>query len=55
MAQVKHGIRLQCSNCNQINYLTKKNAKNVTEKLELNKYCNNCHSTQIHKEIKAKK
>ena len=52
---IKRGIRLQCTTCNHINYLTRKNAKNTTEKLELNKFCNNCRSVQSHIEIKAKK
>lgn len=52
---IKRGIRLQCSECKHINYLTKKNAKNTPEKLELNKYCNTCKVSTVHNEIKAKK
>ena len=52
---VKRGIRMQCSECKEINYLTKKNPKNVTEKLTLNKYCSRCQQATAHNEIKAKK
>lgn len=52
---IKRGIRLQCSDCKEINYLTKKNAKNTTEKLELHKYCSRCRQATNHVEIKAKK
>lgn len=52
---VKHGIRMQCSDCKNINYLTKKNAKNNPEKMTLNKFCNTCRKSTSHVEIKAKK
>lgn len=52
---IKRGIRLQCEECKEINYLTKKNAKNNPEKMELNKYCNKCRSSKLHIEIKSKK
>ena len=52
---IKRGIRMQCSECKNINYLTKKNAKNNPDKLELRKYCNNCQKATVHNEIKAKK
>lgn len=51
---VKKSIRLECSECNEINYLTFKNAKKHPEKLELNKYCSRCQSTKKHKETKKK-
>ncbi|MDE5599739.1 MAG: 50S ribosomal protein L33 [Ureaplasma sp.] len=52
---IKRGIRLQCTDCKNINYLTRKNAKNNPEKLELNKFCNTCRSSTNHVEIKSKK
>lgn len=52
---IKRGIRLQCSDCKEINYLTKKNSKNTPDKLELSKYCNKCRQSTNHIEIKAKK
>lgn len=51
---VKRSVRLECSTCNEINYLTFKNSKKHPEKLELNKFCNRCRKTNIHKETKKK-
>ncbi|MDQ0514211.1 large subunit ribosomal protein L33 [Mycoplasmoides fastidiosum] len=51
---IKRSIRLQCSDCKEINYLTKKNSKKHPEKLELNKYCNRCKHAVVHKETKRK-
>lgn len=51
---VKRGIRLECSECKEINYLTKKNSKKNPEKLELNKFCNRCRVVRVHKETKRK-
>ncbi|MDE6473207.1 MAG: 50S ribosomal protein L33 [Ureaplasma sp.] len=52
---IKRGIRLQCSDCKNINYLSRKNAKNNPDKLELNKFCNTCRASTNHIEIKSKK
>lgn len=51
---VKRHIRLECSICNSINYLTFKNSKKVIKKLELKKYCPKCKKATIHKETKKK-
>lgn len=51
---VKRSVRLECSSCNEINYLTFKNSKKHPEKLELNKYCSRCQKAQPHKETKKK-
>lgn len=54
-------ITLECTKCktnlNQrkigINrYITMKNRKNNTNRLELNKFCTYCNSHTLHKEIK---
>lgn len=50
----KRQVRLECSECKHINYLTFKNAKNVTEKLSLKKFCNNCRKVTTHTETKKK-
>lgn len=50
----KNSIQLQCQECKNINYLTNKNLKKNPEKLELNKYCNTCQKTTVHKEMKKK-
>ncbi|WP_391591642.1 LSU ribosomal protein L33p [[Mycoplasma] cavipharyngis] len=51
---IKRSIRLKCSDCQEINYLTKKNSKKHPDKLELNKYCKRCQKTSVHKETKRK-
>jgi large subunit ribosomal protein L33 len=43
---------LKCSECANLNYTTKKNARNTTDKLELKKYCKTCRKTTVHKENK---
>ena len=54
-------ITLECTECrSNLNkrstgisrYLTQKNRRNNPERLELKKYCPNCNTTTIHKEIK---
>jgi len=44
-------VKLQCSECKQINYFTNK-SRNVEGKLELKKYCKNCRKHTLHKEAK---
>ncbi|MDR0341312.1 MAG: 50S ribosomal protein L33 [Mycoplasmataceae bacterium] len=50
----KHRVRLACTECKHINYLTQRNVKTAPEKLELKKFCNNCKKITLHKESKAK-
>ena len=45
-------IALQCTECKRKNYTTYKNRKNITGKLEKNKYCPFCKKHTIHKETK---
>ncbi|MBQ1832227.1 MAG: 50S ribosomal protein L33 [Treponema sp.] len=47
-------IALQCGDCKRKNYTTYKNRKNITGKLEKNKYCPFCHKSTLHKETKVK-
>ena len=47
-------IALQCTDCKRKNYTTTKNRKNITGKLEMNKYCPFCLKEVLHKETKAK-
>ena len=47
-------IALQCPDCKHKNYTTYKNRKNITGKLEKNKYCPFCRKQTTHKETKAK-
>ncbi len=50
----KKNVRLECSECKHINYLTRRNPKTTPEKLQQRKYCKYCRGTTIHKETKAK-
>jgi large subunit ribosomal protein L33 len=55
MAQGKFNeklIRLKCSDCNRVNYFTRKNKKTVERKLEFKKFCHWCRKHTVHKETK---
>jgi len=45
---------LKCTECGEENYLTEKNKKTTTERLELMKFCPKCRKQTLHKE-KTKK
>lgn len=45
-------ITLKCTECGEENYITSKNKKHNTERLEQNKYCSRCKKTTVHKEKK---
>ena len=47
-------IALQCTDCKRKNYTTTKKRKNITGKLEKNKYGPFCRKEVLHKETKAK-
>ncbi|MBD3238274.1 MAG: 50S ribosomal protein L33 [Candidatus Moranbacteria bacterium] len=45
-------VKLKCNKCGKIGYTTRKNKKKLKIKLELNKFCQDCHTHTQHKEIK---
>lgn len=45
-------VTLACTECKQRNYVSSKNKKNNTERIELNKYCKFCKTHTAHKETK---
>ncbi len=45
-------VTLECTECKQRNYVTNKNKKNTTERIEIKKYCKFCNKHTIHKETK---
>uniref|UniRef100_A0A7C3NFE4 Large ribosomal subunit protein bL33 n=1 Tax=candidate division WOR-3 bacterium TaxID=2052148 RepID=A0A7C3NFE4_UNCW3 len=45
-------ITMVCSECKRKNYMTTKNKKKQTDKLELKKYCKFCKKHTLHKEAK---
>lgn len=45
-------ITLECTESKDRNYITKKNNRNNTERLELTKYCPRCRKHTLHRETK---
>ena len=45
-------ITLECSTCKRRNYTNKKNKKNDSERMTLNKYCQFCRKHTEHKEVR---
>jgi len=45
-------IKMECTECKRINYYSRKNKKNIKERLELNKFCPSCTKHTPHKETK---
>lgn len=47
-------VTLTCQECKKTTYRVSKNTKNTTDKLSLNKFCNNCRKVCEFKETKTK-
>jgi large subunit ribosomal protein L33 len=45
-------ITLACSDCKRRNYMSTRNKKKTTDKLEVKKYCSSCRIHTLHKESK---
>ena len=45
-------VTLRCEACKQRNYMTTKNKKRTTGKLEFKKYCRFCRKHTLHKEAR---
>jgi len=45
-------ITLECTECKERNYTTRKSERNTTDKLEIKKYCKKQKKHTVHKEIK---
>ena len=48
----RENIILECTECKNRNYMTSKNKRNNTDRLELVKYCKFCKKRTTHKETK---
>jgi large subunit ribosomal protein L33 len=48
----RDNITLQCTDCKGRNYVTTKNKKTTTERLEFKKFCSRCRKHTAHKETK---
>jgi len=49
---MRDSITLACSECKRKNYMSTRNKKKSTEKLEIKKYCSFCRTHTLHKESK---
>ncbi|MFH2104988.1 MAG: 50S ribosomal protein L33 [Parcubacteria group bacterium] len=45
-------IKFECTECKNVNYHSRKNKKNIKDRLELMKYCPFCGKHTAHKETK---
>lgn len=45
-------VKLECNECKKINYFTRKNKKNIKDRLEISKFCSHCRKHTTHKETK---
>ena len=48
----RENITLECTECKRRNYMTEKNKRNNTDRLEVVKYCKFCKKRTTHKETK---
>lgn len=49
---MRDNVTLQCGDCKRRNYVTTKNKKKTTGKLEFKKYCRWCRQHKLHKETR---
>jgi large subunit ribosomal protein L33 len=49
---MRDNVILQCGDCKRRNYVTTKNKKTTTGKLEFKKYCRWCRTHTSHKETR---
>ncbi len=49
---MRENITFQCTGCKRRNYVSTKNKKKTTEKLEFKKFCRWCRAHTPHKETK---
>ncbi len=45
-------VTLACTECKERNYITEKNRRNDTARMELSKFCPRCRQHQLHRETK---
>ncbi len=50
--EVRVQVTLVCTECKNHNYITEKNRRNDTGRMELKKYCPSCRKHQLHRETK---
>jgi len=50
--EARNIIYLACTECRERNYITSKNRRNDSQRLELMKYCPRCRTHTLHRETK---
>ena len=50
--EIRPKITLACQECKNRNYITKKDKRKHTDRLELKKYCKFCRKHHPHREVK---
>lgn len=45
-------VTLACTECKERNYISSKNRRNQTGRMELSKYCPRCQCHRLHRETK---
>ena len=50
--EARSNITLACGECRERTYLTSKNKRNDSGRLELKKYCPRCRRHQLHREVR---
>jgi large subunit ribosomal protein L33 len=51
-SDIRPTITLECTECKERNYTTKKNRRNNPDRLEMKKFCPRCKSHTGHKETR---
>ena len=49
---VRPKITMECEECKERNYITKKNSRNDPDRLEVKKFCAKCNKHTLHKETR---
>ncbi|MBT3390912.1 MAG: 50S ribosomal protein L33 [Chloroflexi bacterium] len=49
---VRHVVTMACTDCKERNYMTEKNRRNDSGRLELSKYCRRCRKHTPHREVR---
>ncbi len=49
---IRTHITLECTECKERNYITEKNRRNDTSRIELRKFCPRCRCHRLHRETR---
>lgn len=50
--EIRPKITMACTECKNRNYITKKNRRNDPDRMQLKKFCPNCHHHTPHRETR---